>query len=591
MLLEKLVLCDVGTFRGEQSLDLQPTTRAGKNRPVVLFGGLNGAGKTTLLNSIRHVLYGRQALDGTVTQKGYNEYSKGLIHNPVAQLVRPDRAHIELHFTYARLGKKMRYRVCRSWVDRGASVDETLTVTQNDDVKPLLEGDGAQAFLSQLIPAGVSQFFFFDGEKIAALAKDESDDVLADAIRRLLGLDMADRLRSDLAVFLRARRVQGLAADDRKELDRTYSEIESAKASIGKNEAELQEVLVPALTAAQQEVDRRKAVLTDQGGAWAVNRKSLEHRLDELTEQKAALEEQLREDSAGISVFALAPKLSASLLDQAGAERNYGEQKLALEAVRRESTQLKALLAKSLVENDLQSAAAACVDEWLLGIDRRAEMKADVVHGFAGSDVDRLDSSLRILLPISVGRVKTNSEQLSAINSALTRIQDELAHAPSDESIEEAFVAFQTAMKQVAELSMTNRTPCREHWLRVSALIMLIVGPRSLRKLRRARALTPRRTTGRTCSRHDLRLESGRGRGEVQDLVERHFVTAFRRLARKETSWTSGSHPSGHFQRHFFDRHGRSTPKKRRRLARSRSSQQQCWRRWRRHLDAIRRSS
>ena len=286
MLLETLVLGDVGNFRGQQTIDLRPKARNGKNRPVVLFGGLNGAGKTTLLNSIRHVLYGRQALDVAVSQKAYEEFLRGLIHNPPGQLVRPNEAFVELCFTYSRLGKKMSYKVCRSWVDRGNSVDETLTLTQNYDRKPLLTGEGAQAFLNQLIPPGVSQFFFFDGEKIAALARDDSDDVLADAIRRLLGLDTADRLRSDLAVYLRAKKASGTSGDGRKELELAYAEIEAEKEAIRKDEAELQGRLSAELTSARQAMERRKSVLTDQGGAWAANRKALESRLDELSNLK-----------------------------------------------------------------------------------------------------------------------------------------------------------------------------------------------------------------------------------------------------------------------------------------------------------------
>src|SRR4051794_36695258 len=132
MLLEKLVLCDVGIFRGEQSFDLAPRQRGQSARPVVLFGGLNGAGKTTILNSVRHCLYGRQALEASVTQAGYEEFLRGLIHGPSHQLVKPDRAQVQIQFLYARLGARVRYRVTRSWVDRGSNVAETLTVRQDE---------------------------------------------------------------------------------------------------------------------------------------------------------------------------------------------------------------------------------------------------------------------------------------------------------------------------------------------------------------------------------------------------------------------------------------------------------------------------
>ena len=49
-----------------------------------------------------------------------------------------------------------------------------------------------QDFVRDLIPLGVSQLFFFDGEKIQQLAEDTTDQqTLAEAIKSLLGLDIS----------------------------------------------------------------------------------------------------------------------------------------------------------------------------------------------------------------------------------------------------------------------------------------------------------------------------------------------------------------------------------------------------------------
>ncbi|WP_239519999.1 hypothetical protein, partial [Enterobacter kobei] len=62
--------------------------------------------------------------------------------------------------------------------------------------------DEWQYFLHDLIPPGVSQLFFFDGEKISEIAEGEHDDGLADAMRGLLGIDVIARLRTDLGLYL-----------------------------------------------------------------------------------------------------------------------------------------------------------------------------------------------------------------------------------------------------------------------------------------------------------------------------------------------------------------------------------------------------
>ena len=57
-------------------------------------------------------------------------------------------------------------------------------------------------FLLELIPPGLTQLFFFDGEKIQRLAEEESEsEELASSIKSLLGLDIVERLQSDLKIY------------------------------------------------------------------------------------------------------------------------------------------------------------------------------------------------------------------------------------------------------------------------------------------------------------------------------------------------------------------------------------------------------
>lgn len=60
-----------------------------------------------------------------------------------------------------------------------------------------------QGFLNELIPVGVGDLFFFDGEKIATLAEDETGSILRIAMQRLLGLDVVSRLKGDLNTYIK----------------------------------------------------------------------------------------------------------------------------------------------------------------------------------------------------------------------------------------------------------------------------------------------------------------------------------------------------------------------------------------------------
>jgi len=54
-----------------------------------------------------------------------------------------------------------------------------------------------------MIPQGVAQLFFFDGEKIQQLAEEASDQqALAEAIKSLLGLEVVEGLHTGLGIYL-----------------------------------------------------------------------------------------------------------------------------------------------------------------------------------------------------------------------------------------------------------------------------------------------------------------------------------------------------------------------------------------------------
>src|SRR5690606_40073449 len=84
----------------------------------------------------------------------------------------PSTASIEVTFTYAKLGTESLYYVKRHWERRRAGVKETLIIEQDGRAIKSLSYDQAQNFLNELIPSGVSDLFFFDGEKISELADD-----------------------------------------------------------------------------------------------------------------------------------------------------------------------------------------------------------------------------------------------------------------------------------------------------------------------------------------------------------------------------------------------------------------------------------
>ncbi len=164
MIFNKLTITNLGNFSGTHVLRLRSSdTKAIK--PIVLFGGLNGAGKTTIFDAIKLCLYGPEMF-GAIGVAKYQEYLKQKIHSSKITVVQPNNASIAVEFEYAHLGTVNTYQVERMWEISGQKVLETLSIEKNGLPLDDIEKDCWQDFIKEIIPLGLSQLFFFDGEKI-----------------------------------------------------------------------------------------------------------------------------------------------------------------------------------------------------------------------------------------------------------------------------------------------------------------------------------------------------------------------------------------------------------------------------------------
>ena len=174
MILHSLTITDFRAFRGTHRVPFTNRLKHGVKRPIVLFGGLNGSGKTTLFLAIKLALYGRQAIGIGTSKAKYENFILECIHSPSIDVTCPNGASVELDFVYGKLGRQSRYVVRRDWRKRGKTVEESVSLIEDGRVRDDLSPEACQGFLNQLVPLGVSELFFFDGEKIALLAEDET---------------------------------------------------------------------------------------------------------------------------------------------------------------------------------------------------------------------------------------------------------------------------------------------------------------------------------------------------------------------------------------------------------------------------------
>ena len=316
MILRNIRMENFGLYAGTTDFDLVPRRRRGGPSPIILIGGQNGAGKTTLLEAVRLALYGRRALGVRVGLTDYETYLRSRINRGSET----NAAAVALEFDYAEAGVIHRYRVRREWVAKGKSVVESLTLDRNGEIVTSVPREEWHHFLQELIPPGVSQLFFFDGEKIREIADGEDDsDQLAEAVRSLLGIDLVGRLRTDLGLYIARNQSEGneTVAARLEATIRDITVLEQRATSLADDVAELTSVRDSQARAAEQ--IRRRFVA--EGGDAAVHRARTEAELEVVRKSIDRAEQEFRDLSNKLLPFAVAPKLMNSFhlaLDRAG---------------------------------------------------------------------------------------------------------------------------------------------------------------------------------------------------------------------------------------------------------------------------------
>lgn len=301
MRLHSLTLNNIGVYRGEQTVWFSTLL----SKPVTLIGGKNGTGKTSLLDSIPLVLYGNRArriLDGLA----YGEYLHNLVHHGERS------ASITLEFDKTEDGRTVRYVVKRAWrrTSRGRSNDQ-LTVTTNGESRSDLVAAWPE-FVEGIMPMAVADLTIFDGERVEALADPASStEILRASLLGLLGLDLVDRLRSDLQHY-RRRAAKAHDAEASSDLQLQLGEAERLLVEAHEERDAAAQVLDAAQSLRSDlEEDLQQATdsLARAGGELHAERDALHRQLAESNMAGDTTERELLQLAAGDLPLTLIPNL------------------------------------------------------------------------------------------------------------------------------------------------------------------------------------------------------------------------------------------------------------------------------------------
>lgn len=438
MIIDQLVLHNVGTFAGRNTIELTPPS---SNRPIVLVGGLNGAGKTTLLEAIHLVLYGPLAQIAARKSGSYENYLRGLIHRGVSPA---EGAALELTFHAHQEGVEREYWVRRSWRSTGASVREILLVSvdgRHDEALTSTWSEHIEAFL----PRGIAGLFFFDGEQIEALADlERSQEVLSSALASLMGLELVDRLSTDLSVLRKRHQNSQVSEKLRESIEACKEAVTAAR--------QAEEVAAQETAGVRVELEQAEKALSEieeryrsAGGDLIDERDSIERSVETLRSELRRIEDTIRHELSDSAPLLLVRDLLQSMTTQVEAEYE-GERNRAVTDILADRD---AKLIELLDQTKLTRAARDKIEQFLAD-DREIRATASATHAVVGipdpAEIRHLNSST---LPGADKRLRELTELRSAATQKLEQAERLLVAIPDDEAVSSLIIDRDAAILNV----------------------------------------------------------------------------------------------------------------------------------------------
>lgn len=440
MLLREITLHNFGGYRGRHTIDLVPPS---DSKPIVLFGGLNGAGKTTLLDAMQLVLYGKRARTAGRGNLGYDDYLRRCVNRAV---VGREGAALEVVFEAVFDSSPSVFRVHRSWEVTKNGVREHLNVSR-DDIASILLTERWDEIVEELMPLDIASLFFFDGEKIEALADPErAGQVIATAVESLLGLGLLERLQVDLVALERKKRTAAADSVARERLDELGEKLSAAEAELAYRVQE-KGARRNDLDRAERELSRQRDRFRQQGGELFQQRGEVEQKRVVVAKQLAEVRDELHELAAGSLPLRLVAPLLASTAEQHAIEATAAHHQSVISDIQRRDEQMLATISSRLskvARSEMEAFMAADYADRLVHVDVPRYLDLDTAAA----------QRMSIVWPSELDRAADRARDLLAREARLAAEVDEmdrmLAAVPAAAAVAALSAACDTATAEAA---------------------------------------------------------------------------------------------------------------------------------------------
>jgi len=459
----ELVLQNFGPYCGRQVINLEPKIE-GYSRPIILLGGMNGGGKTTLMDAIRLALYGHRAQCST---RGNLSYSDFLTQSVSTHTALAEKTRIELAFEHIQNDKPVKYRIVRTWEKSPKDGKDILGILEDDDWPDTALANTWDEYIENLLPLGISNLFLFDGEQVKELAEQEAPPpIVFDAIRGLLGLELAERLSVDLEILVNRKRkalADSQALANLEEIEQKLK-LQQAEYQVTGNELKgLKDKLETAEKQQQQAFDK----FISEGGKIAGERSQLEKQRQERAAEADQARQAMCELAADVLPLALIQPLLTQAQAQAEKESHYQQAQIARDVlVERDQRLLDWITQLGISDEQVDKIKLFLIQEnqaleqetaknkkpWLLAETEAMNQLVNVINQYLPSQKIAAKEKLEIFKNKEEDIITIDKQLLAAASpEAYKKLVDAVEEAQT--KVAEAKAAYETTQRRLNELA------------------------------------------------------------------------------------------------------------------------------------------
>lgn len=442
MIIDSIVLENFGPYEGKQEVILKPEA----DKPIILFGALNGGGKTTLLDALQLGFFGAKAKTSNNGRLGYKEYLRQCIHRNGDPR---EGASITIKFRRIVEGQIRNFELQRFWREGIKGIEETFLVFENGQFDDILTEHWLET-IEMLLPSGLAHLFFFDGEQIKFLAEGKNTSkILGTAVHSLLGLDIVDRLETDLKILEKRKLSESADPEISKKINQIHEEIKQLEQEQERLAME-EGSLVNETGRASKLLKEAEEKFVSEGGELYLQLEKIKNELSELKSKKNELESKMRVLISGFLPFLLVQDLLYDVENQLKFESEIQKAKILRDELEERD---RSVVAKLQNETETPKNIINQIENYLEQDRQQKNSLADEeLYLNADDSLTHKIAHLRNAVLPDVEEKKQNyTSQIQSLDEKIARLEEDLEMIPSPDRIAKVQAELDEAKKEHEE--------------------------------------------------------------------------------------------------------------------------------------------